>query len=85
MTIDKLIKGYFYDETNKINIECPEEEDEIINILYDKFNKTDWDFYNKCYDLICAASSKNQYNSFISGFKHGFECCKSLNDFLNKQ
>ncbi len=85
MTIDELIENYFYNEENKVYIESPEEKDKIINILYDRFIKTDKDFFYNCEDLILNINFKSQYNSFIAGFKHGFECGKSLNDFLNEQ
>lgn len=83
MEFEELIEKYFNNKVDKINIEIPE-EDEIITILYDKFKETDIDFYNKCYDLISLASGENRYNSFIAGFKAGFEFAKSLNNFLEK-
>lgn len=85
MTIDELIEEYFYNEDNKINIPIPAEECEIENILYNRFINTDKDFFYNCEDLIMNASYKNQYNSFMAGFKHGFECAKSLSKFLNEQ
>lgn len=84
MTIDELIENYFF-YSDKINIESPKEEDEILKILLDKFSKTDRNFYNNCEDLIINTSGTSQYKGFIAGFKHGFECGKSLSDFLNKQ
>jgi len=85
MTIDELIESYFLNEDDKINIANPKEKDEIINILYDRFIKTDKDFFYNCEDLILNTNFKSQYNGFMAGFKHGFECAKSLRKFLNEQ
>ncbi len=70
--------------TKEVNIIIVKEEKRIISILYNKSNKTDIDFYNKCEDLIIKSKITNQHNGFTSGFKAGFEFAKSLNSFLEK-
>ncbi len=81
MTIDKIIENFFWCDGN-INIKNPKKEEEIKKVLNDKFGKTDIKFYNDCEDLISSVSVESQYNGFVAGFKHGFECAKSLNAFL---
>jgi len=81
MEFKELIENYFFEDGN-INIERPKEENEIKKVLNDKFGKIDNDFFNDCEDLINAAGAENQYNGFITGFKNGFECAKSLSNFF---
>ncbi len=81
MEFKELIENYFFEDGN-INIKNPKEEEEIKKVLNDKFGKTDIKFYNDCEDLISSVSVGSQYNGFVAGFKHGFECTKSLNAFL---
>jgi len=77
MRFEELIKTY-YDYT-ELSIPYSEDKFKLIDLLEDRFEETDKDFFAECKQLIMNACAETQYNAFIAGFKHGLECELPIN------